>query len=241
MSTKKFRTRLTYYLIGTGIGLLFTIFIFGNRGCSWLPGNRVKNMIAEKEIVIGDSLWEVMYCAGITPNDIYNLLKDEGDVDFSKSSTHSYPKEYQLNGEKGDEDFWIRYALYDTLSEVIDFSHESEKTCSSTKSNLHKKAVPVPLIDVLHIIESHDFRILNEARCQMECLGLTEEETLNFHKSPKLDVVASKPRLLPNPYFILKGVIDKGEFTFKYIIGENRTRIADIQSDKKSCDCSLHF
>ena len=43
----KFLRRLKFYAVGLGIGTIFTFMIFGNRGCSWLPDNRVKNMIAD--------------------------------------------------------------------------------------------------------------------------------------------------------------------------------------------------
>ena len=52
----KFKNRIKYFLVGLSIGVILVYFMFGNRGCSWLPENRVKNMIGEKEIVVGDSV-----------------------------------------------------------------------------------------------------------------------------------------------------------------------------------------
>ena len=46
-----FLRRLVYYLIGFGIGLIMVIFFFQNRGCSWLPENKVKETILRKIII----------------------------------------------------------------------------------------------------------------------------------------------------------------------------------------------
>lgn len=231
----RFKTRLKYYIVGFLIGLVIMFMIFGNRGCSWLPGNRVKNMIAEKEILIGDSLHEVMTCAGVTNADIYALLNDAGDVNLSESVTDQYPKKYLIEGEKGEHAFSVTYALYDSISEVINFSYEAQKNCTSLLSNKLKHPVPIPDEDVRIIIESHELRILNLAECQMGCLGLTEKEIMEFHKTGNFDVTRSRPRLNPNPEYVMKGKIRGTEYYITYIIGENRSRIADISPN--ACEC----
>ena len=209
--------------------------MFGNRGCSWLPENRVKNMIAEKEILIGDSLLEIVNCAGITNIDIYALLNDDGDVDFSKSLTHEYPKKYFLYGTKDEKQLSIIYALYDSLVEVVDFNFDSKTNCKSSLSNSQKAAVPLPDADVRAIIESHEIRILTTAECQMNCLQFTKEEILDFHKTATFNVERSQPRLHPNASYVMKGKIRNQEIYIRYIIGENRTRIDDISPN--NCEC----
>jgi hypothetical protein len=52
--------RLKYYGIGFGIGLVFVIFFFQNRGCSWLPSNRVKNSILDRLVVASDETLEIL-------------------------------------------------------------------------------------------------------------------------------------------------------------------------------------
>jgi hypothetical protein len=194
-------------------------------------------MIAEKDILIGDSMSMILTCRGMSNKEVYGLLDESGDVDFSLSNPQADPKEYHIKGEKDGQEIWIRYALYDTLSEIIDCS--GSETCVATISNENKKIIILPLEHVKRIIESQEFRIMDEALCQMECLGLTREDVLNFHKSPKLYVSESKPRLPEDPYHKLKGFIAKGEFEITYVIAENRTRIADIRSDEKDCDCGM--
>ncbi len=235
MSIDTFKSRLKYYIVGVGIGTACAFLFFGNRGCSWLPGNRVRNMIAEQDILVGDSMASVMSCRGITNKEVYDLLDDGGDVDFTLSETHVYPKEYHINGAKGDQEIWIRYALFDTVSEVIGCSGAA--SCTGTSSNEVKKIISLPLEEVLLIIQSHRFRIMDPVRCQMKYYNLSENEVLHFHESIKLYVLESRPHLDTDPYHILRGFIGSEEFDVKYVIGENRTRISNISSRYRPCNC----
>ncbi|MBK9193276.1 MAG: hypothetical protein IPM77_18280 [Crocinitomicaceae bacterium] len=222
-------------MVGLSIGLIVMFMMFGNRGCSWMPGNRVKNMIAEKEILAGDSLYEVMNCAGFTNKDVYRILNDDGDVNFSQSSTRSYPKKYLFDSEINDKPVSITFALYDSLVEITDFNMEGKANCHSDKSNQKKVIVPLPDEDVRQIIESHELRILNRAYCQMDCLKLDEKEILEFYKTATFNAEKSRPRLYPNPEYVMQGQIDTGFYYITYVIGDNRSRIADIFPC--NCDC----
>lgn len=237
MALEKLRQRFKYYLVGFGIGILVVFVMFGPRGCSWFPGNRVKNMIAEKPLFISDSLNEVMNCAGVSNKDIYDLLNENGSVNFSKSITDKNPKIYILEGEKNDADLMVTYALQDSTAEVIDFSFNNSLNCSSTLSGKTKSIIPLPDEDVRKIIESHELRILNKAYCQMECLGIDEQTILTFHQTATFSVEYSRPRLYPNPEYVMKGTINGTEIFVTYVIAEKRSRIADIfPSD---CECGL--
>ena len=99
-----FIRRLKYYGIGFGIGLVLVFFFFQNRGCSWLPGNRVKNAILERVLVLPDSEWKFMEQSGITEDEIISVLND-GDILYDKSrkddgELKSYVLEKEFNGEK---------------------------------------------------------------------------------------------------------------------------------------------
>lgn len=232
---QRFRDRIKYYLFGFAIGLVIMYMIFGNRGCSWLPENRIKNMIAEKEILIGDSLNEVMACAGITNVDVYRLLNEDGDVDLSQSKTDVYPKQYYFTGTKDEKEIVIIYALFDSLAEVIDIKF-NEANCTSLLSNANKTAVPLPDADVRTIIESHDMRIMTKAECELKCLNLTEDEVLNFHKTASFDVANSKPRDFPNALYVMQGTIRNQHYSITYVIGENRSRVQSIAPNNCGCE-----
>ena len=90
---ESFLRRLKYYGLGFGFGLLFVFFFFQNRGCSWLPSNRVKNSILERLIVIPDAQLEALKASGYSKKDVIALLND-GDVDFSESRKQTNPKVY---------------------------------------------------------------------------------------------------------------------------------------------------
>ena len=63
---KSWIKRLKFYGIGFGIGLFFVAFFFQNRGCSWLPSNRVKNAILDRLIVVSDETESTMKLKDLT-------------------------------------------------------------------------------------------------------------------------------------------------------------------------------
>lgn len=231
----KFKKRLRYYLIGFGLGSVMIFFVFGNRACSWLPENRVKNMIAEKKIIVGDSVWALMNCQGVDADDIYRFLNADGDVDFGDSQPREYPKIYLFRGEKNNEELEISFALYDEYSEVVSFEF-NQKNCATDLSNENKIIVPIPNSEVRKIIESMDMRILEEAECQMKCFKLKEEQIRVFHKTADVYMLETDPHAEENGYYTMKGKIGNKTYRIKYIRGENRIRVGNIIGDK-SCDC----
>jgi len=241
---QKFRDRLKYYLIGFTFGIIAVIFFFGERGCSWLPGNRVKNSIAEKEIIYGDSIKALLDCSNYTNEDIYNLLNSSGDIDFSESQTHEIPKKYVFYGEN---DLRVVFALYeeeqDEYSEII----EINSNCKASISNYHKQIFPLPNKIIASIIESHEYTYYPEAQCEMDCYHITKEEIKEFHKTAVIDMSESRPWVkteiknnnpqLADKLYYLKGKIKGQDFAVLYEIGENRTRIKKVIGNKK-CDCN---
>ncbi len=237
--------RLKFFAIGLGFGCILVYFTFGNRGCSWLPGNRVKNMIGEKEIIIGDSVSALMKCNELNNDDIYELLKTNGDVEFSLSETHSKPKIYYIEGDKDGSTYYAKFALYEQeplsmegeeYAEVVEVNWTEQRSCSTTLSNQDKSTLPLPHKDVIAILEEREFKLLAEADCAMTFYGLNEKSVLEFHLSAEIDIQSSAPRESPNPYYVLDGIIDGQPYSVLYIIGENRTRIAEIKGNNPS-DC----
>jgi hypothetical protein len=232
----KFKNRIKVYLIGFGLGLVLMFFMFGNRACSWLPENRVKNMIAEKDIYIGDSMADAMECLNVNNDDIYRLLNDEGDIDFTRSKTEGNPKIYLFQGYKLDKDITITYALGDSTAEVVDFEYEGTP-CSSTKSNDNKTIVPVPEFTIISLLEQQEFRVLPLAECQMKCYGISKELIMGFHRASTNVAELSQPQLVPNPIYWMQGKILGAEYKVKYVVGENRSRVAEILGPNE-CNCN---
>ena len=90
--------RLKYYGIGFGLGLIFLIFFFQNRGCTWLPSNRVKNTILDRVIVVSEKTKQDMEGLNLSSEDIIQVLND-GDVEFKKSDKNSDDKVYLIEKE----------------------------------------------------------------------------------------------------------------------------------------------
>lgn len=95
----KLSTRLLYYFTGFGIGILFVIFFFQNRGCSWTPNNRVKQAIVDRVVVINDDFQKEMNQRGITEKMIKAVI-EKGDIDFKNSQKESTPKIYTIYNDK---------------------------------------------------------------------------------------------------------------------------------------------
>ncbi|MES2800092.1 MAG: hypothetical protein V4638_08745 [Bacteroidota bacterium] len=105
-----FLRRLKYYGIGFGIGMVFVFFFFQNRGCSWLPSNRVKNSILERVLVISEDENVVLKDKNLTKKDIVNALNN-GSVDFGESKKHGKLKVYQVDFEKNEKSIKLFFTL----------------------------------------------------------------------------------------------------------------------------------
>lgn len=232
----KIKNRIKFYLIGLSLGVIVVYFMFGNRGCAWLPGNRVKNMVGEKEIIAGDSILDIMKCLAIDNDAIYNLLKSPGDVEFSESVTDQNPKIYHIEGELEGDSYWVKFALYSDrdISEVVELYRENKTGCTSERSNYYKSTIPLPHDDVIAIIESHDMRVLDLANCQQQAYNLTYDSLIHFHTSAKIVIEKSRPRLSPNPYYVMSGICQGKAIEVKYEIGENFTRITEIKGEEST-------
>jgi hypothetical protein len=236
---QKFKDRLKYYLIGFTFGLIAIFFFFGGRGCSWLPSNRVKNSIAENEIIYGDSIKALLECNQISNDAVYNLLNSSGDVLFSESKTRETPKKYVL---KGENDLKLTFALFEGFSEIVEVSPSS---CLSTLSNRHKQIVPLPKKIISSIIESNDFTYYAEAECEMDCYDISKKDIEIFHKNATIDMAKSQPWTkvnasssndFVNKHYYLEGIINNKPYAVLYEIGENRTRIKRIIGSFE-CNC----
>lgn len=91
--------RLLYYGIGLMIGLLFVIFFFGNRGCSWLPENRIKSSIFSQVLVLDTTAMVAEFT-----DSMYVVTIVEADVNLGLSLRQGEPKAYYFaNKKKGNK------------------------------------------------------------------------------------------------------------------------------------------
>ena len=179
---QKFTKRLKYYGIGFGFGLIFVIFFFQNRGCSWLPSNRVKNSILDRVLVISDETSDQMKESSITNEELVQVLND-GDILFNESDKSDENKNYII--EKGGIKYVFTLPSESFISEVfVDASDEVYKTSTTGVGHL----IHFPLDSNLVYVDTNKM-----VGCQQEALNLIspkdilklikESGTINFDKS----------------------------------------------------------
>ena len=111
MST--FTRRLLYYGIGFSIGLLFVFFFFNNRGCSWLPENRIKTLLSQQIIFVSEKNRDVLKNLRIETDEIKEYI-ESSEIYFSKSVKNVNPRIYHLEGStKNQENFVSQIVIYD--------------------------------------------------------------------------------------------------------------------------------
>jgi hypothetical protein len=226
MST--FVRRLKYYGIGFGMGLVFIFFFFQNRGCSWLPGNRVKNAILDRLIVISDSTNLVLKEKGLSKDDIINAL-NEGDVEFDESDKHNESKIYIIEQDDIKYAFTLPYESF--ISEVQ--IRDRKKQIAPTKKGLG---------NILHY-PNDEYLVYPDSTklvtCQQEALGLIEPKKIlqQIKKTGRFDFEKSNLKQRPKPehYLTFKS---KGEIIGAKIIWyKNKLNVTSFVS-KKSESCN---
>ncbi len=95
---KAFLRRLRFFGVGFGIGLLFVFFFFQNRGCTWLPENRVKNTFLGRILTLSETTKIELKKKGLTNKQVISFLND-GDVAFGKSKKQGNPQVYHVEKE----------------------------------------------------------------------------------------------------------------------------------------------
>lgn len=195
-----FLRRLKYYGIGFGIGLLFVFIFFQNRGCSWLPSNRVKNSFLDRLIVVPDDQMDFLVKNGLTTKDLIQVLND-GDVNFSESKKTGNPQVYTLEKEfdgKGSLKFYFTLPKESFISEV----HFEEKSAQKVKNTTEGlgKIIHYPKDDNLVFVDSAKY-----VTCQQEKLGLLNPVDILklMKKSGEIDFSHSNLKQTPKPEHLI--------------------------------------
>jgi hypothetical protein len=189
-----FLRRLKYYGVGFGIGLLFVFVFFQNRGCSWLPANRVKNSFLDRVIVIPEAEQLAMDAKNLTKKDIINVLND-GNIAFDKSIKEGNTKVYLIEKEfegKGNVSFFFTLPKESFISEV----HMSESKSAKVKNTTigFGEIIYFPKDEFLVYVDSSKF-----VTCQQEVLGLINPKDIFnlMQKNGRIDF--SKTNYLQRP------------------------------------------
>ncbi len=174
--------RIKFYGIGFTIGLIFVAFFFSNRGCSWLPSNRVKNAILDRVLVVNENTKTKMTAMGFSSDDIVQVLND-GDILFGESVKEESKKCYIIKKNNVKFAFTLPYESF--ISEVfVNVKGEKVKTSITNNGEL----IHFPADDDLVYIDTN-----NTVQCQLELLGevdardilkmMAESGAINFAES----------------------------------------------------------
>lgn len=237
----KFKNRLKYYLVGFILGSLAVGFFFGQRGCSWLPGKRVKTIIAENTIVVGDSVLALLHCLADDSQPIFDILNTNGDVDFGGSQPRAENKIYKIDGPDGLSVYFKLFEKdnFDSYSEIINIESPAIN-CKITVSNNRKKPLVLPRKLIMEIIEGHSFTYYPIIDCQVLCYGIDEDSLNTLHRKAETIETPSQADLVNRVYNIATSY-NSVKYMIQYEIGENRTRIKNIKlldnTVADNCDC----
>lgn len=112
-----FLRRLKYFLTGFIPGTILVILFFQNRGCSWLPGNRVKGEILERIIVINQD-HKIKNRSKIPQREELKKFIEGSKIDFDQSKTHADPQIYVLENNGNKMVFVLPKESF--ISEIVD-------------------------------------------------------------------------------------------------------------------------
>ena len=182
--------RLKFYGIGFGLGLVFVIFFFQNRGCSWTPSNRVKNAVLDRLIVVSDSTAILLKEKGISYNLVIQALND-GDVDFGKSNKTKNGKAYLIEREDLSLVFTLPYESF--ISEVF-----LAKKVKGIKTTTHGGGKIIKIPNDKDMVFADSSSVVS---CQQEKLGLISTPKIYYKikSTGRIDFEKSDFALRPKP------------------------------------------
>jgi len=190
---KSFLRRLKLYGIGFGIGLVFVFFFFQNRGCTWLPSNRVKNSILGRVIVVQSDQEALLLKHGISKDEVINFLND-GDVEFGKSKKAGNPQVYSLTKELNGKEvqLWFTLPANSFISEVQWPEGSIQKAGNSEKGT--GEMIHFPNVKSMVYLEDNKRFV-----CQQDKTGLiaTSEVLKRLKKTGQIDFERSHLKISP--------------------------------------------
>ena len=225
--------RILYYGVGFGIGLVCVFFFFNNRGCSWLPENRVKEMVTERLIYIADSNLNILENLKIKEEELSSFLMN-AEVIFSKSEKTSNPQIYHLEGRTDSNDkFVCQIVLHkDALTCELVPNQFSAKNTKPTTNGL-AKPIHFPTKKNLFYSDSSAHTI-----CQRKALGIEEDSTLHalFLKNGRINISQTDLTKKPKPSYAMVFTTDQGEeVTFFATYFKEKARIYKFTFDNDQC------
>jgi hypothetical protein len=226
---ESFLRRLKYYGLGFLIGLVFVFVFFQNRGCSWLPSNRVKNAFLDRVIVISEDQLATLKSEGISKEDIIEVLND-GDVNFGESITDGDLKVYKLSKDiegKGEMDFFFTLPNESFISEVNIRAENVSEVKNSTKG--FGAILNYPKDDHLVFLDANA-----QISCKLKALGIANADSLFgvLKKTGKIDFSQTNFAEKPKAMQYLSVLSSRNQkFGIKAIWYKNKINVVAVDTD----------
>ncbi|MFZ9028040.1 MAG: hypothetical protein ACO2Z9_03440 [Crocinitomicaceae bacterium] len=223
---ESFIRRLKYYGIGFGIGIVFVFFFFRNRGCSWLPENRVKNAILDRLVVVSDSTSDVLKANGLDHDYLVQVLND-GDVLFDESDKEGDSKTYIL--EKDGKRFYFTLPHESFISEAG--MAQDVKNIKPTSSG-YGRILRYPLDSNLVFVDSS--RLLT---CLQADLGLINPRRIlkGLKENGKIDFEKTDLEVRPKAEHYLVFDLDTVQVGLKAIWYKNKINVHYMDVPRSDC------
>ena len=225
---EKFLRRLKFYGIGFGLGLVFVFFFFKNRGCSWMPSDRVKNSILDRVIVVSEETQKQMKRRGITNEDLVDAL-DDGDVYFSDSDKNGESKVYVVESKGVKFAYTLPYESF--VSQVFIASKGKEV---ETDEEGFGEIIHYPNDSTLIYPDSTQMMT-----CKLERLGLMQPKHFlkRLEESASIDFEKTDLSIRPKPEHYLKFKVDTLDVGARVIWYKNKLNILDLDFEgDESCE-----
>lgn len=157
--------RLMYYGVGLGIGLVLVFAMFGTRGCSWLPENRIKSSIFSQVLVLDTNDLRVRL-----NNETYIQLLSDGSVNLSLSMRKGEPKAYYFENSKSRNSTEYFQVVFETdaVVSILKPINENQKA----KAHINDYWLPI-----IHVPGDSNFISFSEdLKNQVQLMGLSRNE-----------------------------------------------------------------
>lgn len=230
----KMGRRIRVYLVGVGMGLIATYFMFNGRGCEWMPGKRVLSSIEESQLIISTFRSCQMTCYGLSRKDVFNVL-EKGKVNFSESETSGAIKNYVVANNECKITFALNAA--DSITEVVRFHDFNEKCACGDQSDSVHVPLYMPSEMALEKLLANGFELTNSNPCQFECAGIDSLLAVTIFTDGRIINERSFPRRNPNPIYVIELSQINKENLFFVVEKGIRTRILDVSVGANNLPC----
>jgi hypothetical protein len=229
LKMESFLRRLKYYGIGFLIGLLFVFIFFQNRGCSWLPSNRVKNAFLDRLIVMPEDQLPLLQAQGISKEDVVEVLND-GDVVFEESDTEGDLKVYKISKNvegKGVMNFFFTLPNESFISEVNIQATDKDQVKSSSKG--FGEIIHYPNDNHLFFLDSS-----SAINCKLQAFAIKDADALFelVKKQGKIDFSKTNLNVKPKAIQYISVFEDEKEMLgCKAIWYKNKINVVAVETD----------